>query len=66
MAQAKDTNANAIRFGDFVYLKTIIPGFTGDSEAFLYSDGMVLGRMGVQRSAAAGEWPEGDHRAVLA
>lgn len=53
MAQSKDTSANAIRFGDYIYLKTnISQTFGGAEPGFLYADGMCLGRTGVQRSAA--------------
>ena len=58
MAQSKDTSANAIRFGDYIYLKTYISQTFGSPEpGFLYADGMCLGRVGVQRSAAVGENP---------
>ena len=58
MAQSKDTSANAIRFGDYIYLRTnITQTFGGSEPGFLYADGMCLGRTGVQRSAAVGEYP---------
>jgi len=56
MSQQKDTAANAIRFGDYIYLRTnITQTFGGTEPGFLYADGMCLGRTGVQKSAAIGE-----------
>ena len=57
---AKDTQANSLRYGDYVYLSSLIPGAGSaglmKEAGFLYADGMCLGRTGVQISKSKGEF----------